>query len=129
MTDLQPVSIVEDEGLLRFVKVLDPKYCPSSRRTIMRDHLPHLYEKKEREVRGMLDRTSWCSITTDLWTSRATMGYMTVTCHLVDEDWQMRSIFSETSHIEDSHTILNLALALKVITKSQVINKKKSTVP
>uniref|UniRef100_A0A1X7TKC3 DUF659 domain-containing protein n=1 Tax=Amphimedon queenslandica TaxID=400682 RepID=A0A1X7TKC3_AMPQE len=74
VTDLQPASIVEDDGFLKFLKVLDPKYIPPSRRTIMRDRLPRLYAKKEQEVRGILDQSKWCTITTDLWTSRAPWG-------------------------------------------------------
>ena len=46
VTDLQPVSVVEDKGFKNFVKVLDPKYCPPSRRTIMREYLPHLFDGK-----------------------------------------------------------------------------------
>ena len=40
VTDLQPV---EDKGFQEFLKVVDPKYIPPSRRSIMRDHLPNLY--------------------------------------------------------------------------------------
>ncbi len=47
-TDLQPATIVEDEGFRRFLKVLDPKYEPPSRRTIMRERLPNLYSEKKR---------------------------------------------------------------------------------
>ena len=124
VTDLQPASIVEDDGFLKFLKVLDPKYIPPSRRTIMRDLLPRLYAKKEQEVRGILDQSKWCTITTDLWTSRATMGHMTITCHLVDEGWQMRSFVLETSHIDEAHTIVNLAAALKMVTEKWNITKK-----
>ena len=90
----------------------------------MRDLLPRLYAKKEQEVRGILDQSKWCTITTDLWTSRATMGYMTITCHLVDEGWQMRSFVLETSHIDEAHTIVNLAAALKMVTEKWNITKK-----
>ena len=80
VTDLQPVSVVEDKGFQNFVKVLDPKYSAPSRRTIMREHLPRLYESKKEELMGILANISWCSFTTDLWTSRTTMGFITLTC-------------------------------------------------
>ncbi len=47
VTDMQPVSIVEDKGFNKFVKVLDPKYSTPSRRTIMREHLPKMFEKNK----------------------------------------------------------------------------------
>ena len=62
VTDLQPVSIVEDEGFIKFVKVLDRKYSPPSRRTIMREHLPHLFEKKKEKL-----WINWLTALTDKW--------------------------------------------------------------
>ena len=87
----------------------------------MRDLLPRLYAKKEQEVRGILDQSKWCAITRDFWTSCATMGYMTITCHLFDDGWQMRSFVLETSHIDEAHTI---AAALKMVTEKWNITKK-----
>ena len=80
-TDLQPTSIVEDTGFNEFLSVVDPKYTPPSRRSIMRDHLPQLYKSKCNVLRKELEEVTHCSITTDCWTSRATEGYITVTCH------------------------------------------------
>ena len=46
VVDLLPVSIVEDRGFRQFLKVIDPKYNPPSRRTIMRESVPALYQSK-----------------------------------------------------------------------------------
>ena len=122
--DLQPASIVEDDGFKEFLKVIDPKYAPPSRRTIMRDHLPKLYESKSRELRKELDKIKFCSITTDCWTSRATEGYITVTCHYIREDWEFRSVVLSTSHLKSSHTSENLGKAMKDITDYWGITQK-----
>ena len=45
VADFQPTFIVEDAGFLEFLKVIDQRYQPPSRRTLMRDHLPQLYEE------------------------------------------------------------------------------------
>ncbi len=74
VTDLQPVSIVEDKGFLDFVRVLDPKYNPPSCRTIMCDHLPHFYKSKQQQLIEELDGIKHCCLTTDMWTSRTTEG-------------------------------------------------------
>ena len=124
VTDLQPVSIVEDKGFREFAKVLDPKYVPLSRRTIMREYLPHLYDIKQQELMGKLSNISWCSFTSDLWTSRATMGYLTVTCHFISQDWMFESAVLDTVHVPESHTIVNLAAELKSITEKWKITKK-----
>ena len=62
---MQIGSIVEDKGFQDFLKVIDPKYVPPSHRTITREHL-----------RVLLNYI-------DIWTSRATMGYVTVTYHFL----------------------------------------------
>ena len=110
------MSIVEDKGFLNFLKVLDPKYTPPSRRTIMRDHLPSLYETKKGELKQKLEKVDYLSLTTDLWTSRETMGYITVTCHFITEEWVLQSAVLETAHVVEAHTSVNLASILKQIT-------------
>lgn len=51
VTDLQPASIVEDKSFQVFLKVVDPKYIPPSRRSIMRDHLPSLYSSAKQKLK------------------------------------------------------------------------------
>ena len=80
---MQPGSIVEDKGFQDFLKVIDPKYIPPSHRTIMRDHLPILYQSAMEELQHQLSKIEYCSVTTDILTSRATMGYVAVTCQFL----------------------------------------------
>ena len=123
-TDLQPVSIVEDQGFLKFLRVLDHKYIPPSRCSIMRDHLPQLYTSKCDELKKELEGVTHCSITTDCWTSRATEGYITVTCHYISDDWELKSVVLNTTRLTVSHTSENLAAALKNITEHWGITDK-----
>ncbi len=124
VVDLLPVSIVEDRGFRQFMKVIDHKYSPPSRRTIMHESLPRLYESKKRELLDKLADVKWCSFTTDLWTSNTTMGYMTVTCHYITKDWVMESAVLTTSHAPESHTSLYLATELKKITDDWKVSSK-----
>lgn len=123
-TDLQPVSIVEDTGLQNFIKVLDPNYTTPSRHTIMREHLPDLYQQKQRELTDLLSNVKRFSITTDLWTDRTTRGYITVTCHFITSDWSMESAVLQTTDVPESHTIDNLANELTKATNEWGITTK-----
>ena len=49
-TDMQPPSIVEDRGFVKFIKVTEPRYQLPSRRTIMRKLLPDKYSTLKDEV-------------------------------------------------------------------------------
>ena len=81
--DLQPALIVEDKGFLLFLYTIDPKYAPPSRHTIMSSHLPECYQKVKQKLKTKLAEGNCCALTTDLWTSIATQGYITVTCHFI----------------------------------------------
>ena len=122
--DMQPGSIVEDKGLQEFLKVIDPKYIPPSHCTIMRDHMPGLCKNATEELHSHLMKVEYCSITTDLWTSQATMGYVTVTCHFLTDDWELKSVVLDTAQIQDSHTAENIGALLLSITDKWGITDK-----
>ena len=122
--DMQTGSIVEDKRFQEFLKVVDPKYIPPSRRTIMRDYMPGLYKNATEELHSQLMKVEYCSITIDLWTSQATMGYVTVTCHFLTDDWELKSVVLDTVQIQDSYTAENIGALLLSITDKWGITDK-----
>ena len=58
--------------------------------------------------RKSVAKIEYCALTTDIWTSQATMGYVTVTCHFLMDNWELKSIVLETTQIEESHTAENI---------------------
>ncbi len=122
--DVQPTSIVEDKGFLKFVNALDPRYEPPSRRTIMRSMLPARYESIRDELKDQLTSVRFCALTSDLWTSRQTLGYITVTCHFIDSSWGLRSVVLATTNLTKDHTAENVADELKRITDEWNITDK-----
>lgn len=122
--DLQLASIVEDSGFLKFLQVLDPKYHPPSRRTIMRSLLPAQHEAIGQKLKDRLADTKFCALTTDLWTSRATEGYITVTCHFLSSEWELYSSVLDTLHVNESHTAEVIAADLMSITDNWGITDK-----
>ena len=52
----------------------------------------------------MLSSIDGCGLTTDMWTSKATQSYITITCHFIDEKWIMQSFVLETCAFEGRHT-------------------------
>lgn len=61
---------------------------------------------------------------TNLWTSKANMGYITVTCYFVTADWSLKSAVLATTHVDEFHTAINLASILKGITNERHITDK-----
>ena len=52
------------------------------------------------------------------------MGYMTVTCHFISEEWVFESFVLETAHIDVEHTAVNLSSELRRITDKWNISNK-----
>ena len=122
--DLQPASIVEDTGFLKFLQVVDPRYHPPSRRTIMRSLLPAQHQEIEQRLKDRLAVANFCALTTDLWTSRATEGYITLTCHFLSSEWELCSSVLDTLHVDESHTAEVIAAKLMSITDKWEITDK-----
>ena len=90
----------------------------------MPDHLPQLYEEKVAELKETLVSIEHCTLTTDLWTSNKTMGYLTVTCHFISQSWEIESYVLERTHVDQAHTIKNLGSELMTITDKWDISSK-----
>lgn len=63
-------------------------------------------------------------LTTDMWTSRATEAYLTVTCHIIDEHWQMQAYVLETCSFPGQHTADNISSQLTRIVEEWGIKDK-----
>ena len=114
-TDMQPASIVEDKGFQKFVAALDSRYELPSRRTIMQSLLPDKYEETKKMVMSNLAAASHVALTTDIWSSRQTQGFLTVTAHYITTSWEMGSAVLETIHLSCDHTGENIAAELQRI--------------
>ena len=147
--DLIPPSIVDDSGFKQFVSVLDPRlivsglcvllifninlynyyrYKPPSRRTVMRSLLPDRYTSIKTNLRQTLQNIETCSITTDFWSSSNAESYITVTCHFLNDCWELKSCILTTYQVTMSHTAENIAAELKQIADDWGIDEKISCI-
>uniref|UniRef100_A0A8D3CCE5 HAT C-terminal dimerisation domain-containing protein n=1 Tax=Scophthalmus maximus TaxID=52904 RepID=A0A8D3CCE5_SCOMX len=91
--DLQPVSIVENQGFRELLQFLEPRYTPEPQHYIQSQLLPAYAYQVQVTTRQALASAQALSLSLDLWRgfSGATTGYLGVTCHFLTSDWQMRS--------------------------------------
>ena len=121
---MQPLSVVENEGFIKFTKQLDPRYQLPSRSTVTRSLLPNKYEKLKDAVKLELKQVKHVALTTDLWTSNQTLSYLTLTCHYINQEMQLCSKVLETVHVlQKDHTAPNLAEELKKIAQEWEITE------
>ena len=91
-----------------FVPELDPTFQLPVKKTI-RKYLDIEYQEKKETVRNLLSQQPSVALTTDIWSSRARQGYITVTSHFIDEKWNMRRGVLATHYMPESHTGENIA--------------------
>lgn len=105
--DLQPLSIVNDEGFREFVNELDPSYkLPSSKclGLLMPQTITDLEEKIGNELKNQI----FLSLSMDYWTSRTQDSYCAITAHFVDIDFNLKTVLLGCPNVNESHTKENI---------------------
>uniref|UniRef100_A0A087X520 BED-type domain-containing protein n=1 Tax=Poecilia formosa TaxID=48698 RepID=A0A087X520_POEFO len=124
ITDMRPLSVVEDEGFQKMISTFNPNYTPPSR-TYFVKMMEKKYEEIKDKLKNILKETDSIALTADIWTSVATKAYLGVTCHFLGEDWKMKSHTLTTMPLEERHTAANIAEWLEeVIAKFDVPPEK-----
>lgn len=112
--DLQPISILEDEGFKELVRYLEPRFKMVSRAYMSSTTLPQLYGEGKSKLELVIKDAEALSLTTDAWTSRATQNFVTVTMHCIF-NWELKSYVLSTDGFSLTHTAGNLATHLNDI--------------
>lgn len=91
--DLQPVSMVENQGFRELLQLIEPRYTPEAQHYIQSQLLPAYAYQAQLAIRQALASAQALSLSLDLWKgfSGGTSGYLGVTCHFLTSDWQMHS--------------------------------------
>lgn len=64
--DLQPASVVENQGFQEFVRELDSRHVLPSKRSLMRTDIPQLFENAQATVKSCLAEVNDITMTIDL---------------------------------------------------------------
>lgn len=127
--DLQPFSIVEDEGFKELIAGFDSSYKLPSRTTLSRTLLPEKYNLVSEKIKLILQDATDITLTTDTWTSMATESYMSITAHFIDENWEMHSILVDCFKFGERHTSENLKMEIiRVLTEWEILDKVQTIV-
>ena len=105
-----------------FIHELAPTFQLPVKKTI-RKYLDIEYQEKKETVRNLLYQQPSVALTTDIWSSRARQGYITVTSHFIDEKWNMRRGVLATHHMPESHIGENIAKRI-LETKAEFLIKE-----
>ena len=90
---------------------LEPRYRPPSRHTISEKIIPAWCQAERDKLHRELKAARAVSLTSDGWTSRNTVGYLTITAHFL-QNWELKSKVLQTEMFEGNHTGENIGREL-----------------
>nr|XP_054604938.1 E3 SUMO-protein ligase ZBED1-like [Nothobranchius furzeri] len=109
LKDMRPLAVVEGEGFKEMLTTFQPGYTLPSRRHFT-SMMERKYQTSVEKLRSELKKaSSKISFTTDAWTSLVTESYLGVTCHFINDNWDLHSFNLTTLPVEERHTAENLA--------------------
>jgi len=77
------------------VSFIQPDYNIPSR-AMRTSQLEDRTEKKKEELKMAQSSVEKVALTTDCWTTLTRVSYITITCHYIDSEWQMKCVVLRT---------------------------------
>jgi hypothetical protein len=98
-----PFRYVEYEGVRESMQYLRPGVQLISRNTVKAD-LCKMYANEKQKLKAMLSRCNGrISLTSDLWSSLTTDGYICLTAHFIDTNWILQKMVLNFSFMAPPH--------------------------
>ncbi|GMF62881.1 unnamed protein product [Phytophthora fragariaefolia] len=104
---LRPLTIAEDIELrffITFIQTIDGIYELPSRRTITERLQGYAEQMRSQLKENLEDAFRFYSLTTDIWTSRVTESFISLTIHFVSDEFEYSSYTLEVSPFPGIHT-------------------------
>ena len=114
---LLPYNTVENDAFVRLLKTACPRFAVPSAKYLRTCLMPDIYNKVKNKILELIhdeQNVSYCSVTTDMWSSQSMDAYMALTIHFIKKaTWQRKSAVLQCLPFAESHTAENLLLALE----------------
>lgn len=107
-----PFKTVENEGFKCLLKVVDPRYELPSRKYFSKTAIPRLYSECRGKIERKVQKVQFFTTTSDLWSSRTSEPYLSLTIHYID-DWRLCSATLQTTYFPEDHTRELIAQGLR----------------
>ena len=105
VVDCQPFSIVEDEGFVKLVKELQPRYQIPSRKYFSTTLIPQMFEKCKETVQRIIQLQDFVAI----WSSRGHDSVISFTAHFITEEgFSRKHCLLQASRFNERHTADNI---------------------
>ncbi len=85
--DMVPANIVSKAGFQKMIQSLDKRYQLPSRSYFSRVAIPEMYSKCKASVELELKQVKYYATTSDMWSSRTSEPYLSLTVHFINDDF------------------------------------------
>jgi len=124
LLDLQPLGIVEQPGFKRLLQTLEPRYHIPTPDTLSSTILPPLYRGEKNRLKNELRKVASVTVTTELWATPVTEGFLTISVHYLDSNWKKCCAVLETCKITENHSTESIAEELnRIFTEWAILGK------
>ncbi|XP_024019289.1 zinc finger BED domain-containing protein DAYSLEEPER-like [Morus notabilis] len=104
-----PFSFVEYEAIRATYQYLHPEITLVTRNTLKAD-VQKMYSREKARIKSMLELSHGrICLTSDLWTSIVTDGYLSLTAHFIDKDWVLQKRLLNFYFMPSPHTGIALS--------------------
>ena len=110
--DLRPIAVVDGTGFNQLLNCIEPGYVVPSRTFVM-NSLKQRYATMKHTLQEYFCLCDNLALTMDIWTSRTTQAYVTITAHYIIEEWKIQSYVLCTCEMAERHTSINIATRIE----------------
>ena len=125
--DMVSVNTVTKDGFKNLVQTPDRRYTIPSRTYFNQVAIPQLYAECKEKVVTELKNVEYYATTTDMWSSRTTEPYLSLTVHFVNDNFELKSRCLQTAYFPTDHTGENIALGLRECLSSWDLKEEDQT--
>ena len=104
-----PISIVDGQVFKNYSYAPEPSYIVPSHSTI-RTYVRKSYQDAKEALIENIKAQDAVALTTDIWTSHAAESYLTLTCHFINDSFEMRFQLLATRKMLERHTGANISI-------------------
>ena len=116
---------LDGDGLKTWVESMVPRYSIPSRGYVLYNVMWPMYHETKTVIKSLLHGSESIALTTDGWTSLAHQSYISLTAHIIDSEFQLKSFLLSTEHMTVAHTGENLLSHMENLLKEWGIHDKK----
>ncbi|CAG8839341.1 35616_t:CDS:2, partial [Gigaspora margarita] len=124
VTNLQPFYVLKNESFIKLIHTLNPYYeLPSDKyiKALIHPSYNHLMENLKL---FLATEIKTCRLTCDLWTACSKSGYIDVTCHFINSNYELKEALLAIKYVPYPHDAVNIKAKLEEIINNWRIFEK-----